>query len=57
MFDLRGFVKEGLLRAVGNMADYKIILNAVGWFEKGVLIEDDLAEIQALLDSRKIEEA
>lgn len=48
-FNLRTFVKEGLGRAVGKMADYQIILNAVGWFEKGVLTEDDLADIENLL--------
>lgn len=46
MFSLRNFVKSGLLKAVGKMADYQIILNAAGWLEKGVLLEEDLAEIQ-----------
>ena len=31
------------------MADYQIILNAAGWLEKGVLTEDDLAEIEAAI--------
>jgi hypothetical protein len=34
------------------MADYQIILNAVGWLEKGVLTEDDLAEINAAIDAK-----
>ena len=46
MFSLRDFIKNGLLKAVGSMADYQIILNAAGWLDKGVLAEDDLAEIQ-----------
>ena len=45
MFSLSEFVKRGLLSAVGKMADYQVILNATGWYEKGVLSEDDLAEI------------
>ena len=45
MFSLREFIKKGLLNAVGKMADYQVILNAVGWHEKGVLDEADLAEI------------
>lgn len=49
MFSIREFVKDGLLRAVGKMADYQIILNAAGWHEKGVLTEDDLAEIQSAI--------
>lgn len=51
-FSLRNFVMKGLLNAVGKMADYQVILNAMGWYEKGVLIEDDLAEIQAKIDEK-----
>lgn len=56
MFSLKEFIKKGLLDAVGKMADYQVILNAVGWFEKGVLMEDDLAEIQASIDAQYISE-
>lgn len=52
MFSLREFVKNGLLKAIGNMADYQIILNSAGWLEKGVLNEDDLAEIQTAIDAQ-----
>ena len=45
MFSLRDFIKKGLIDAVGKMADYQVILNATGWYEKGVLSEEDLAEI------------
>lgn len=51
-FTLSRFIKRGLLAAVGRMADYQIILNAVGWLEKGVLTEDDLMEIQAAIDAQ-----
>lgn len=50
MFLLKEFVKKGLLDAVGKMADYQVILNAVGWMEKGVLDEAALAEISAKID-------
>lgn len=50
MFNLREFIKKGLIKAVGKMADYQVILNAAGWYEKGVLEESDLAEIQAQID-------
>ena len=53
-FTLSGFVKRGLLAAVGRMADYQIILNAAGWLEKGVLCEDDLAEIQTAIDAQYV---
>ena len=52
MFNLGSFIKGGLIAAVGKMADYQIILNAAGWFEKGVLTETDLAEIQTVIDDK-----
>lgn len=52
MFSLKEFIKKGLLDAVGKMADYQIILNSAGWYEKGVLTEDDLAEIQIAISER-----
>lgn len=59
MFSLNNFIKSGLLKAVGKMADYQVILNAAGWYEKGVLFEEDLAEINAAIDAQYefIEEA
>lgn len=55
MFNLKDFIKKGLLDAVGSMADYQVILNAAGWLEKGVLTEEDLAEISAKLESQSKE--
>ena len=52
MFNLGSFIKSGFISAVGKMADYQIILNAAGWFEKGVLSEADLAEIQSAIDEK-----
>ena len=52
MFSLRKFIKNGLLDAVGKMADYQVILNAASWQENGVLTEDDLAEIEAAIESK-----
>lgn len=54
MFKLNEFIKKGLIDAVGHMADYQIILNAVGWHEKGVLTEQDLAEIQKAIEKQYI---
>ena len=51
MFSLRDFIKKGLRNAVGKLADYQIILNAAGWLDKGVLLEEDLAEIQSVIDA------
>ena len=52
MFNLARFIKGGLVAAVGRMADYQIILNAAGWFEKGVLTEADLSDIQTAIDDK-----
>ena len=52
MFNLASFIKNGFIAAVGRMADYQIILNAAGWFEKGVLSEADLSEIQSAIDEK-----
>ncbi len=43
MFNFGAFLKNGFL-------------NAAGWHEKGVLTEDDLAEIQAAIDAKNAEE-
>ena len=53
-FTLNGFIRRGLMAAVGRMADYQIILNAAGWLEKGVLTEEDLTEIQTAIDTQYI---
>lgn len=52
MFDLRSFILHGLKDAVGKLADYQVVLNAAGWHEKGVLLEEDLVEISALIESK-----
>lgn len=52
MFNFHDFILRGLVDAVGKMADYQVILNAAGWHDKGVLTEDDLAEIQAEIDAK-----
>lgn len=56
MFNFKEFIKNGLIKAVGKMADYQVILNAAGWFDKGVLEESDLADIQLCIDSQYEEE-
>lgn len=55
-FTLKNYIKRGLIAAVGKMADYQIILNSVGWMEKGVLSEEDLSDIQAAIDAQYVVE-
>lgn len=52
MFNYRNFLMTGFRDAVGKMADYQVILNANGFYEKGVLTEDDLKELQTLIDAK-----
>lgn len=54
MFDLREFIKKGLVDAVGKMADYQVILNATGWYEKGVLFQEDLAELDTAIETHRM---
>ena len=49
---MRNFIKRGFLKAIGKMGDYWVILNAAGWCDKGVLLEEDLMEIQSAIDAR-----
>ncbi len=55
-FSLHGFIMSGLRDAVGQLPDYKVILNATGWYEKNVLNESDLAELQELIDAKNAPE-
>ncbi len=52
MFSLREFLMKGFKDAIGSMADYQIILNATGYYEKNVLTTEDLAELAALIDEK-----
>ena len=55
-FSLHDFIMTGLRDAVGKLSDYQVVLNALGWMEKGVLTEADLAELQALIDEKNAPE-
>ena len=55
MFNYRDFLMTGFRSAVGHMADYQVILNANGYYEKGVLTEDDLSELQAMIEEKNAE--
>lgn len=54
MFNLKDFIMRGLIDAVGNMADYQVILNAAGWYEKGVLDDESLYTIQTAIEAQYI---
>lgn len=52
MFSLRNYVKKGLINAIGKQPDFWVILNSANWLEKGVLLEEDLIEINQLIDEK-----
>lgn len=52
MFNLREFVKKGLLKAIGIQSDYWVMLTSANWFSKGVLLEEDMIEIQSAIDEK-----
>lgn len=54
-FSLRKFIKNGFLQAIGNKAEYEIRLAAASWLDKGVLLEDDLADIESAIEESKKE--
>ena len=54
MFSLREFIKDGFLQAIGNKPDYEIKLAAAEWLSKGVLTEEDLAEIEAEMSENDV---
>lgn len=49
---LRNFVMKSLKSAIGNMPDYWVLNNALGWYDKGVLTESDLEDIQKEIDAQ-----
>ena len=53
---LRKFVMKSLKSAIGNMPDYWVLNNALGWYDKSVLSEDDLMEIQTAIDAQYVVE-
>lgn len=46
---LRTFVRKTILGMIGEVAEYEVRRYALGWFDKGVLIDTDLADIETLL--------
>lgn len=56
MFSLREFVKDGFLQAIGNKPNYEIKLKSAEWLSKGVLTEEDLAEIETAIENKEVNE-
>ena len=46
---LHDFVMRGLLASIGKMPDYWVINSSLNWYDKGILTEQDLEEINSKL--------
>ena len=55
MFDLHKFVFETILSMIGKEPEHKVRQYALGWFDKGVLTEEDLTAIEAQLEAARPE--
>ena len=49
---VREFIKDGYLKAIGKMEEYKIILGASAYFDRGILKEEDLKEINEAINKQ-----
>lgn len=56
MFDLREFILKILDEKIGNDADYKVRETALGWYQKEVLVEADLAAVDILIEEKNATE-
>lgn len=56
MFSLNEFIMKILKEKIGNEPDYRIRELALGWFSKGELSQDNLAEIDNLIEEKNSKE-
>lgn len=52
MFNNNEYVFNGFKDAIGSMPDYWVILNSAVWAEKGVLTQENLAELSQLIEEK-----
>lgn len=57
MFSMHNFVFETILGMIGREPEYKVRQYALGWLEKDVLTEDDLAAVEARFAELAAEQA
>lgn len=56
MFSLNEFIMKILKEKIGKEANYKVRELALGWFSKGELTQDNLAEIDSLIEGKNSKE-
>lgn len=57
MFSMHNFVFETILGMIGREPEYKVRQYALGWLEKDVLTEEDLASVEARFAELAAEQA
>ncbi|MDO4845282.1 MAG: hypothetical protein Q3977_01580 [Oscillospiraceae bacterium] len=57
MFSMHNFVFETILGMIGREPEYKVRQYALGWLEKDVLTEEDLAAVEARFAELAAEQA
>ena len=55
MFSLHDFIMKTLKQMVGNYPEFQVRAFALNWFAKGVLTEEDLAEVEAWFEPEEEE--
>lgn len=55
MFSLNEFIMKTLKGMIGNYPDFQVREYASNWFAKGVLTEDNLAEVDVIIENQYIE--
>lgn len=50
MFDLKDFVKKTILGMIENEHSYKVRSYSLGWYNKGVLTDDDMLEFETKIE-------
>ena len=49
MFNLKDFILKGIKGMIGNEPDYRVIKYSAAWYDKGVLTDAELSEIDRLI--------
>ena len=56
MFILKEFIMKILKEKIGKEPDYRVRELALGWYSKGELTQEDLAEIDTLIEEKNSKE-
>lgn len=52
MFSLHDFVLKTIKGMIGQEPDYKVMKYSLGWYDKEILTDEDMAEIQADIEAQ-----